>query len=223
MLINGCLNGGASRGRRTPARRAEPFVVTSGWPDRWRGGSLYRAGPASISARRDGWIPRMSCTAPSSRGLGRRPLKAVTPVRIRSGLQLQNCRPGTQFSVPRALRQGSQAPRHVDDHPRYRGNKFVPAEEPRYPAGCGCFRPGGSRGLCARLAHQVHLPPEVLLHLGRGRRFRAKAPRHRGRSRRHHRPRVTRPLLPAPRALVQAAGPEESPMRAVRSVRRCTQ
>ncbi len=31
--------------------------------------------------------------------------------------------------------------------------------------------------------------------------------------------RVTRPLLPAPRALVQAAGPEESPMRAVRSVR----
>ena len=28
----------------------------------------------------------MPCTAPSSRGLGRRPLKAVTPVRIRSGL-----------------------------------------------------------------------------------------------------------------------------------------
>ena len=27
-------------------------------------------------------------TAPSSRGLGRRPLKAVTPVRIRSGLRM---------------------------------------------------------------------------------------------------------------------------------------
>jgi hypothetical protein len=54
----------------------------------------------------------------------------------------------------------------------------LPAEEPRDPAGRGCFRPSGSRGLCARLAHQVQLPPEVLLHLGRGRRFRAKAPRH---------------------------------------------
>ena len=72
----------------------------------------------------------------------------------------------------------AQAPRHADDHPRYRGNRFVPAEEPRYPAGCGCFRPGGSRGVCARLAHQVNLLPDVLLHLGRGRRFRAKAPRH---------------------------------------------
>ena len=38
-------------------------------------------------------------------------------------------------------------------------------------------------------------------------------------------PRVTRALLPAPRALMQAAGPEESrrPMRAVQSMRRCTQ
>jgi hypothetical protein len=39
-----------------------------------------------------------------------------------------------------------------------------------------------------------------------------------------HKPRVTWPLLPAPRALMQAAGPEESRrrMRAVQSVRRCT-
>ena len=29
------------------------------------------------------------------------------------------------------------------------------------PGGCGCFRPGGSRGLCARLAHQVKKLPEV--------------------------------------------------------------
>src|SRR5271170_6643848 len=33
-----------------------------------------------------GRIPAGACSAPSSRGLGRRPLKAVTPVRIRSGL-----------------------------------------------------------------------------------------------------------------------------------------
>src|SRR5579859_3105007 len=33
-------------------------------------------------------FPAGTCSAPSSRGLGRRPLKAVTPVRIRSGLLL---------------------------------------------------------------------------------------------------------------------------------------
>ena len=71
----------------------------------------------------------------------------------------------------------AQAPRHADDHPRYRGNDPDGPEEPVDPAGCGCLRPGGSRGLCARLAHQVKLLPDVLLHLGRGRRFRAKAPR----------------------------------------------
>ena len=55
-------------------------------------------------------------------------------------------------------------------------------------AGRGCRRPGGSRGLRARLAqHPLPLQPlDVLLHvplhglsrLGRGRRFRAQAPRH---------------------------------------------
>jgi len=69
-------------------------------------------------------------------------------------------------------------PRHADDHPRYRGSK-VGQGVPRSPAGRVCFRPGGSRGLCAKLAQQVPLPPpHVLFHLGQGRRFRAKAPRH---------------------------------------------
>jgi hypothetical protein len=51
-------------------------------------------------------------------------------------------------------------------------------EKPVDPAGHGCFRPGRGRGLGATLARQVNLLPHVLLHLGRGRRFRAKAPRH---------------------------------------------
>ncbi len=41
----------------------------------------------------------------------------------------------------------------------------------------GVCVPAVAGGLCARLAHQVNLLPDVLLHLGRGRRFRAKAPR----------------------------------------------
>ena len=51
-------------------------------------------------------------------------------------------------------------------------------------AGRGCRRPGGSRGLGARLAQPALplQPLDVLLHvlsrLGRGRRFRAQAPRH---------------------------------------------
>jgi hypothetical protein len=39
----------------------------------------------TASSQPGGLVPRQG-TAPSSRGLGRRPLKAVTPVRIRSGL-----------------------------------------------------------------------------------------------------------------------------------------
>jgi hypothetical protein len=63
--------------------------------------------------------------------------------------------------------------------PQRPGNKAEPAEEPLYPAGRGCFRPGGSRGRDATLAHHVpHQPLMVLLHLGRGRRFGAQAPRH---------------------------------------------
>jgi len=56
---------------------------------------------------------------------------------------------------PRQPTRVAQAPRHVDDYRRYRGNyrgnRAVPAEElvdpegpdePVDPAGCGCFRPG---------------------------------------------------------------------------------
>jgi hypothetical protein len=44
--------------------------------------------PLVMPAFRPGREPAVPCSAPSSRGLGRRPLKAVTPVRIRSGLLL---------------------------------------------------------------------------------------------------------------------------------------
>ena len=49
------------------------------WLHSLGGGMVYLAGDAEPSA---------TISAPSSRGLGRRPLKAVTPVRIRSGLQV---------------------------------------------------------------------------------------------------------------------------------------
>src|SRR5438309_11315431 len=50
-----------------------------------------------------------SCTAPSSRGLGRRPLKAVTPVRIRSGLLvLPRPRTFTRSGVFALVRAGTR-------------------------------------------------------------------------------------------------------------------
>ena len=79
---------------------------------------------------------------------------------------------------PRQPPRVAQSPRHAEDHISDRGNTAEPVEEPLYPAGRRCFRPGGSRGRGATLAHQVPQHPlEVLLHLGRGRRFRGKAPR----------------------------------------------
>src|SRR5580658_2608206 len=65
--------------------------------------------------------PLVSRRAPSSRGLGRRPLKAVTPVRIRSGLRALE---------PPACRK------------RMRGAlRFTPGDDPRTP-GAG-YRPQG--------------------------------------------------------------------------------
>ena len=111
-------------------------------------------------------------------GLSRRPSSAGAAARPGppAGHRTRWARLPWRSRAPSAAAGGAGAT-HADDHLRYQGNKAEPAEEPRDPAGCECFRPGGSRGRCARLAHQVNLLPEVLLHLGRGRRFRAKAPR----------------------------------------------
>ena len=54
--------------------------------------------------------------------------------------------------------------------------------QPRSLAGRECLRPGGSRSLGAKLAQQVPLLPPDTFHLGPGRRFRAKAPRHQPRA-----------------------------------------
>ena len=58
---------------------------------------------------------RRECSAPSSRGLGRRPLKAVTPVRIRSGLRYESPRNphrvrGFFLSAPAPSAPGPPAP-----------------------------------------------------------------------------------------------------------------
>ena len=72
-------------------KRQSPEAPASGWPHRGRGGSLCAAGDTGSRARAG--IPAGACSAPSSRGLGRRPLKAVTPVRIRSGLHRRTSPP----------------------------------------------------------------------------------------------------------------------------------
>src|SRR5271155_3024210 len=51
-----------------------------------------------------GRIPAGTCSAPSSRGLGRRPLKAVTPIRIRSGLHSNTSRACTSSPASLATR-----------------------------------------------------------------------------------------------------------------------
>ena len=66
--------GGAARVGCTP-----PKAVSCSAPG--MNESRRKSGSASSS------LFLLACLAPSSRGLGRRPLKAVTPVRIRSGLR----------------------------------------------------------------------------------------------------------------------------------------
>ena len=90
-----------------------------------------------------------------------RPRPPARPRTRRSGLPWRSRGPSAAA--------GGEAPRHADDHPRYRGSNVLP-DVPRSPAGRGRFRPAGSRGLRAKLAQQV-------VKLGPGRRFRAKAPR----------------------------------------------
>ena len=79
----------------------------------------------------------MPCSAPSSRGLGRRPLKAVTPVLIRSGLLFSS--PGEQrFFVSSALL-----------------GLLLSVSMFRLPAGRGTGRAGGSRDRDRRVHSQV--------------------------------------------------------------------
>ncbi len=56
----------------------------------------------SVSLGSSPGTPALAVLAPSSSGLGRRPLKAVAPVRIRSGLQVRHddrVPPGARFGV----------------------------------------------------------------------------------------------------------------------------
>src|SRR4051812_20683466 len=84
--------------------------------------------------------------APSSSGPGRRPLKAVAPVRIRSGLQLSkrllsgSPPPGSRFAVPPARRCPRPAAPEREDH----------VDEQGLPALLrGLVRPGAQHSISA--------------------------------------------------------------------------
>jgi hypothetical protein len=94
---------------------------------------------APLSKRRYG-VPRRGCgtpgdiPAPSSRGLGRRPLKAVTPVRIRSGLL------GLEGPCSRKARAGTLV-------------VYTGGTTPRNPPAAGA--PPPRRGRCLRVGTKV--------------------------------------------------------------------